>query len=56
MCVEFGIEHRLSPLRHFQSNGRVERFNGPMSELLMLTRFTAKSELESALVNYLLDI
>ena len=33
-CVGLGIEHRLIAPRHPQTNGRVERFNGRISEVL----------------------
>jgi transposase InsO family protein len=32
-CAEQGIEHRLIPPRHPQTNGMVERFNGRISVL-----------------------
>ena len=28
LCTALGIEHRLTPVRHPQTNGMVERFNG----------------------------
>ena len=33
-CKSQGIEHRLCPPRHPQTNGMVERFNGRISELV----------------------
>jgi len=33
LCKRLAIEHRLIPLRHPQSNGMVERFNGRISEV-----------------------
>ena len=33
-CNDLGIEHRLAPPRHPQTNGMVERFNGRISELV----------------------
>jgi transposase InsO family protein len=52
-CLELGIEHRLCPPRHPQTNGMVERFNGRISELIAQTRFRSAHELESTLTNYL---
>jgi transposase InsO family protein len=53
-CAEHGIEHRLSPPRHPQTNGMVERFNGRISGLLKQTRFNSAQELEETLLNYLI--
>ena len=36
-CNDLGIEHRLAPPRHPQTNGMVERFNGRISELVNQT-------------------
>jgi transposase InsO family protein len=52
-CDGLGIEHRLSPPRHPQTNGMVERFNGRISELLKQTRFSSAEELEKTLLSYL---
>ncbi len=52
-CTEHGIEHRLSPPRHPQTNGMVERFNGRISELLKQTHFNSAEELEKTLLSYL---
>lgn len=48
------IEHRLSPPRHLQTNGMVERFNGRISEVVKQTRFASGAELEATLSNYML--
>jgi len=48
-CVALGIEHRLSPPRHPQTNGMVERFNGRISDLVKQTRFASAAELETTL-------
>jgi len=51
-CVALGIEHRLSPPRHPQTNGMVERFNRRISEVTQQTRFTSAAELETTLERY----
>ena len=51
-CKAQGIEHRLAPPRHPQTNGMVERFNGRISEVVHQTRFDSAAELESTLMNY----
>ena len=52
-CKALGIEHRLCPPRHPQTNGMVERFNGRISEVVSQTRFASAAELEATLDNYL---
>ena len=52
-CAEMGIVHRLSPARHPQTNGMVERFNGRISDLVKQTRFASADELETTLALYL---
>lgn len=51
-CVKLGIEHRLSPPRHPQTNGMVERFNGRIAEVLAQTRFSSAAELQATLYDY----
>ncbi|ABA89433.1 transposase of ISPca3, IS481 family [Syntrophotalea carbinolica DSM 2380] len=51
-CVQHGIEHRLIPPRHPQTNGMVERFNGRISEVLATTRFDSAENLEQTLLRY----
>ena len=51
-CQALGIEHRLCPPRHPQTNGLVERFNGRISEVVKQTRFTSATELEATLSAY----
>lgn len=51
-CGELGIEHRLCPPRHPQTNGMVERFNGRISEVVKQTRFASAAELETTLERY----
>jgi len=52
-CVALGIEHRLAPPRHPQTNGMVERFNGRIAELIGQTRFASAAELQTTLLRYL---
>jgi hypothetical protein len=52
LCKQFGIEHRLIPPRHPQTNGMVERFNGRISDIVNQTRFGSAAELESTLRNF----
>lgn len=51
-CRALGVEHRLCPPRHPQTNGLVERFNGRISEVVAQTRFHSAAELEQTLLNY----
>jgi transposase InsO family protein len=51
-CRALGIEHRLCPPRHPQTNGLVERFNGRISEVVKQTRFASAAELEATLSAY----
>ncbi len=53
-CKALDIEHRLSPPRHPQTNGMVERFNGRISEVVQQTRFASGAELEATLNSYML--
>jgi transposase InsO family protein len=39
VCSQHGIDHRLIKPRHPQTNGKVGRFNGRISEVLDTTRF-----------------
>jgi len=52
LCKQLGIEHRLIPPRHPQTNGMVERFNGRISDIVNQTRFGSRAELETTLRNY----
>ena len=51
-CAQHGIDHRLIKPRHPQTNGRVERFNGRISEVLATTHFDAAQSLEETLSRY----
>jgi transposase InsO family protein len=51
-CREQGIEHRLIPPRHPQTNGRVERFNGRVAEVLQTHHFQSTDDLQTTLLNY----
>ena len=52
-CKALGIEHRLCPPRHPQTNGMVERLNGRVSEVVKQTRFTSAAQLEQTLTAHL---
>jgi transposase InsO family protein len=52
-CSSMGIEHRLCPPRHPQTNGMVERFNGRISDLVKQTRFASAGVLDATLTQYL---
>jgi len=51
-CEAQGIEHRLIPPWHPQTNGMVERFNGRVTDELARTRFGSATELENAMYAY----
>lgn len=48
------IAHRLITPRHPQTNGRVERFNGRVSDILATPRFRSREDLQTALARYLI--
>ena len=52
-CTALGIEHRLCPPKHPQTNGMVERFNGRISQVLHQTRFSSAAQLEATLMSYM---
>ena len=49
ICHEQHLEHRLIPPRHPQTNGRIERCNGRISEVLATTRFDSAQSLADTL-------
>jgi transposase InsO family protein len=51
-CTEQAIEHRLTPPRHPQTNGMVERFNGRIAEVLQTHRFDSTEDLATTLLRY----
>jgi transposase InsO family protein len=54
LCADLGIEHRLAPPQHPQTNGMVERFNGRIEEALQSHHFRSGEELETTLDRYVL--
>jgi len=52
LCTDLGIEHRLAPPQHPQTNGMVERFNGRIEEVLQSHHFRSGEELETTLHRY----
>jgi transposase InsO family protein len=52
VCSKNGIEHRLIPPWHPQTNGMVERYNGRIADQLRRTRFGSPQELEDGLDAY----
>jgi transposase InsO family protein len=52
-CAGHGIEHRLIPPCHPQTNGMVERFNGRIADVLRTTRFDSAQDLATTLRRYL---
>ena len=54
LCADLGIDHRLAPPQHPQTNGMVERFNGRIEEVLQSHHFRSGEELETTLHRYAL--
>jgi transposase InsO family protein len=54
LCADLGIEHRLAPPQHPQTNGMVERFNGRIEEVLQSHHFHSGEELEPTRHRYVL--
>ena len=55
-CLSMGIQHRLCPFRHPQTNGMVERFNAQISDLVKQTRFGSAAEFDITLARYSGDL
>ena len=52
LCQELGIEHRLTNPRTPRTNGTVERFNGPIADVLKTHRFNSREDLQQTLERY----
>ena len=52
LCRDLGIEHRLAPPQHPQTNGTVERFNGRIEAVLQSHHFRSGDALETTLHRY----
>ena len=52
LCQALGIEHRLTKPRTPQANGRVERFNGRIADILKTHRFVSGEDLQTTLRRY----
>ncbi len=52
LCAEPGIEHRLAPPMRPEANGRVERFNGRIEDVLQSHRFRSGEDLERTPLRY----
>lgn len=53
LCADLGIEHRLAPPMHPQTNGMVERFNGRIEDVLQSHRFRSGEDLEQTILRYI---
>ena len=51
-CHDLEIEHRLIPVKHPQTNGMVERFNGRIANLVKTTWFADAEEMKATLEQY----
>ena len=51
-CIQHRIDHRLITPGHPQTNGRVERFNGRISDMLTTTHFDSSQALTDTLTRY----
>jgi transposase InsO family protein len=52
LCAELGIEHRLAPPMHPQTNGMVERFNGRIEDVLQGHRFHSGEDLKQTILRH----
>ncbi|PID49897.1 MAG: hypothetical protein CR991_04230 [Proteobacteria bacterium] len=50
--LELSIEHRLIPPKHPQTHGRVERFNGRISQMVKSTYFRSAEAMITTLEHY----
>jgi transposase InsO family protein len=51
-CADLGIEHRLAPPQHPQTNGMAKRFNSRIEDKLQPHHFRSGGELEFTLHRY----
>ena len=49
LCADLGIEHRLAPPQHPQTNGMAECFNGRIKDVPQSHHFRSGEELETTL-------
>ncbi len=54
LCADLGIDHRLSPPQHPQTNGMAERCNGRIEEVLQSHHCRSGEDLETTLHRYVL--
>ncbi len=52
LCAELGTGHRLAPPMRPETNGRVERFNGRIEDVLQSHRFRSGEDLEQTRLRY----
>ena len=52
LCAALETEHRLTPPKSPQVNGRAERFNGRVEEVLQTHHFRSGEEIEATLHRY----
>ena len=50
LCTALGIEHRLTKPRAPKTNGRVERFNGRISDVLNILHFISGQDMQKTLL------
>ncbi|MBC6403983.1 MAG: transposase family protein, partial [Hyphomonadaceae bacterium] len=52
LCTALDIRHRLTPPKSPRTNGRVERFNGRIGDMLQSHHFRSGEEMEATLERY----